>query len=152
MTTITARTPEIDWSHGFDRHWNGGSATATHAFNALSLLFPQAELFFIEVVGEVAATVDLQTRPVLGEEVKGFIAQEAIHSRQHAHYNAVLRRQGYENAAQTLVARLQEQSKRHFSPLTRLAVVCAYEHYTAALGTIFCAIPGFSNPRSPTWR
>lgn len=49
MTTLTARVPIVDWSQGFDRHWNGGNAAATHAFNTLSFLFPQGERFFIEV-------------------------------------------------------------------------------------------------------
>ncbi len=139
--TIAARVPKIDWSQGFNRHWNGGNPTVTHAFNALSFLFPQAERFFIEVVREVTASVDLESNPALGEGIEGFIAQESIHSHQHAHYNAVLRRQGYENVAEALVARLQEHSRLHFSPLTKLAVVCAYEHYTAILGNYILCNP-----------
>ena len=141
MTSISARTPEIDWSRGFNRHWNDGNPAATHAFNALSFLFPQAERFFIEVVRKAVAGIDLGVNPPLGGAVRGFIAQESNHSRQHAHYNAVLRRQGYENVAEALIARLQAQSTRHFSTLTQLAIVCAYEHYTAILGNYILCNP-----------
>jgi len=93
MTSIAARVPRINWNKDFKRHWNGGNPAATHAFNALSFLFPQAERFFVEVVREAAVGVDLESDPELREAIKGFIAQELIHSRQHAHYNAVLGRQ-----------------------------------------------------------
>jgi predicted metal-dependent hydrolase len=115
----------VDWGAGFARHWNGGDPVATHFFNALSFLFPRGERFFVE-----------QARAFGGDrpEVRGFVAQEAIHARQHALYNTVLEAQGYENVSDDLARRLEERAYRVFAPLTRLAVVCAYEHYTAALG------------------
>lgn len=134
MTSIIARIPKVDWSNGFDRHWNGGNAAITHAFNALSFLFPQAETFFIGVAREVVSGIDLSNDPDLEKAVRGFIAQESIHSHQHRQYNAVLRSQGFENVADDFILRLQAQAQQNFSPLTKLAVVCAYEHYTAILG------------------
>jgi len=142
MTTITARIPRIDWNSGFDRHWNGGNAAVTHTFNALSILFPQAEKFFVEVAREVAAGLALSHDTELGRAVKGFIAQESLHARLHDRYNAVLRSQGFENVVHEFVLRLQSHARRNFSPLTTLAVVCAYEHYTAILGNYI-----LSNPR-----
>jgi predicted metal-dependent hydrolase len=123
--TITPRAPKIDWSGGFPRHWNGSEPVATHFFNALSFLFPRGERFFVE-----------QARELGGDDpaVRDFGAQEAIHAHQHAQYNAVLVAQGYENVSDDLARRLEERAYRVFAPLTRLAVVCAYEHYTAALG------------------
>ena len=125
MELITPRVPQIDWSGGFPRHWNGGDPVATHFFNALSFLFPRGERFFVE-----------QARELGGDDaaVRDFGAQEAIHAHQHAQYNAVLVGQGYENVSDELARRLEARAYRIFAPLTRLAVVCAYEHYTAALG------------------
>ena len=125
MASITPRVPRIDWSGGFPRHWNGGDPAATHFFNALSFLFPRGERFFVD-----------QARELGGDDpaVRDFGAQEAIHAHQHAQYNAVLTAQGYENVSDELAARLEKRAYRVFAPLTRLAVVCAYEHYTAALG------------------
>jgi len=141
MTIISARIPQIDWGHGFDRHWNGGNPAVTHAFNALSFLFPQAERFFIEVAREVVRDLDNTRNPELERAVKGFIAQESTHAHQHNHYNGVLETQGFENVVHRFICRLQEQSRRDFSPLTRLGIVCGYEHYTAILGNFILTDP-----------
>ncbi len=146
MTTITARIPQIDWNSGFDRHWNGGNAAVTHAFNALSMLFPQAEKFFVEVAREVASGVALSRDSGLARALQGFIAQESLHARQHNQYNAVLRAQGFDNVAHAFVLRLQIHAHRNFSPLTKLAVVCAYEHYTAILGNYVLSNPRLLQP------
>ena len=135
MMTIAARVPKIDWNQGFDRHWNGGNPAVTHAFNALSFLFPKAERFFIDVAREVVVGVDLESNPALAERVKGFIAQESTHSHHHNQYNAVLRTQGYENVVESLDVRLQGYLQRHFSSLTKLAVVCASWPLAHAFGS-----------------
>ena len=147
--TITARIPQIDWNKGFDRNWCGGNAGATHAFNALSFLFPQGEGMFIEVARQVAATLDLGNDPELEKAVKAFVAQESIHSHQHVRYNEVLEAQGFENVTYNYIRRLQELSRRNTAPLTRLAVVVAYEHYTAILGNYILSNPQVLKPAQP---
>jgi hypothetical protein len=149
MTAITARVPKVDWGQGFDRHWNGGNPAVSHAFNALSFLFPQAERFFIQVAREVASSLDTTSDRALAEAVQGFITQESCHSHQHHQYNDVLERQGFENVVQTFIGRLQDRSHRDFSPLTKLAIVCGYEHYTAILGNYILSNPAVLRPASP---
>ena len=141
MATITPRVPKIDWSKGFDRHWNGKNAAVTHAFNALSFLFPQAERFFIDTAREFVRSVNVANDPELEQAVRSFIAQESIHTQQHNQYNAILQSQGFENVVHDFVERLQARSHKMFSPLTKLAVVCAYEHYTAILGNFILRNP-----------
>ena len=148
-TAIGARIPQVDWSKGFDRHWCGGDAAATHAFNALSFLFPQGERFFIEATREVARGVDLSGNPGLAQAVAGFIGQESMHARQHAQYNAVLEEQGFANVVRAYIARLQGFSERRLAPVTRLAVVCGYEHYTAILGNYILRNPQVLAPAPP---
>ncbi len=142
MPPITARAPRIDWRQGFARHWNAGDAAATHAFDAMSFLFPQGEVFFIDVARKVAAGLDLDAQPALREAVRDFIAQESIHTHQHRQYNEVLERLGYANVAHDLIERIQAISDRRLSLISQLAVVCAYEHYTAVLGNLV-----LNNPR-----
>lgn len=149
MTSITPRVPKIDWSKGFDRHWNGRNAAVTHAFNALSFLFPQAEKFFIDVVRENVRNINVENDPELAQAIKGFIAQETIHTQQHHQYNAVLKSQGFKNVIYDFVERLQARSHKMFSPLTKLAVVCAYEHYTAILGNFILRNPKVLESASP---
>ncbi len=149
MTTISARLPQIDWNRGFGRHWNGGNPAVTHAFNALSFLFPQAERYFIEVAVEVARGLDNTKTPALTQAVKGFIVQESTHSHQHNKYNAILKAQGFENVVRRFIHRLQERSHRDFAPLTKLAVVCGYEHYTAILGNFILSNPQILRSAEP---
>lgn len=149
MTIITARAPQIDWSKGFERHWNGGDPAVTHAFNSLSFLFPQGENFFIEVAREVVRSMATDNNPELQQAVKGFIAQESIHSNQHGLYNAVLEKQGFENVVHERINSLQERARHDFSPLTKLAIVCGYEHYTAILGNFILSNPQVLKAASP---
>jgi len=143
---ITGRVPQIDWSRGFERHWNGGNPAVTHVFNALSFLFPQGEKFFIDVARDVFRGITLGGNPELERAIKGFIAQESIHGNQHDQYNAVLEKQGFENVVHALIDRLNVLSRRYFSPLTNLAIVCGYEHYTAILGNFILSNPQILEP------
>lgn len=146
MTSIAARVPRVNWNNGFNRHWHGGNPAVTHAFNALSFLFPQGEKFFIDVAREVDRTIDIANNPELKRAVKGFVAQESIHNHQHAQYNDVLKVQGFENVVHGFILRLQDRSHRNLSPLTKLAIVAAYEHYTAILGNYILSNPQVLKP------
>ena len=138
---LAARVPLIDWRNGFERHWNGGNPARTHIFNAMSLLFPDGERFFVEVAKEIASQPDFKADAELTASLRGFIAQESAHGHQHSLYNAVLEKQGYRNVSAELMEYLTQRSRRLFSPLSRLAIVCAYEHYTAVLGNFILSTP-----------
>jgi predicted metal-dependent hydrolase len=134
MRQPVVRVPIIEWRDGFARRWNDGDACATHAFNALSFLFPHGEAFFVEVARDVRRRTDLRGNDELASAVRAFIAQESLHGREHQRYNAVLEQQGFRNVAKRWIELLLRHGWRRYSPLTRLAIVCAYEHYTAVLG------------------
>lgn len=130
---ITIKVPRIDWNEGMERHWNGNDPVMTHVFNANSFLFPQGERFFIRSVRKVIGAVEQKIDTELAEQVQKFVTQESIHTHQHEQYNTWLVRQGYENLVYNYICFLEARSER-LSPLTNLAFVCAYEHYTAILG------------------
>ncbi len=131
--TITPRIPDIDWSKGFDRHWCGGNPALTHQYNAISLLLPAGEQFFRDVAREVARSLDLSNNPRLEQEVREFAVQESQHAAQHRRYNEVLAAQGFQNIVEPSIMWWKSFLHRHTSPLTSLAAVCAYEHYTAII-------------------
>lgn len=133
MYNITPRIPDIDWSKGFDRHWCGGNAALTHQYNAISFLLPAGEQFFRDVAREVARSLDLSSNPRLEQEVRDFAVQESLHAAQHRRYNEVLARQGFQNIVEPSILWWKSFLHRHSSPLTSLAAVCAYEHYTAVI-------------------
>ena len=112
--------------------WHGGSPVRTAIFNALSLMFPIGEQFFIDSVKRLRPRV---TNPDLMNEINGFTAQEAIHSREHRRYNeAVCARHGLSiDEIEAPIRRRIRWARKHRGPLEHLAMTVAYEHLTAIL-------------------
>jgi predicted metal-dependent hydrolase len=114
------------------RDWCGDDPFETTFLNALSMLFPQGERFFVESVKQHR---ELITSPELRREVVGFIGQEAMHGKEHRAFNELLVAHGYVQAPR-VERRLREFliGVRHvLSPRSQLAVTCALEHFTAML-------------------
>ena len=133
MSTIQPRVPEIDWSKDFDPYWCNGNRIITHWFNAVSFMLPAGEQYFHETAREVAKDIDLSNNPRLAKEVRDFTVQESMHAAQHRLYNEGLAKQGFENIVEPSIVWWKKMGRRLLSPLTNLAAVCAYEHYTAIL-------------------
>lgn len=138
---ITPRVPLIDWRNEFPQHWNGGDPSATHLFNAFSFLFPQGETFFISIAKTVHSKLKLESSSPLNIAAKSFVRQETMHTKYHEQYNAILEKQGYINITYNLLEWIIKQAHRHFSPTQNLAIVCAFEHYTAILGNYVLSHP-----------
>jgi predicted metal-dependent hydrolase len=134
MSSITARVPIVDWNKGFHKHWNGGDVSATHAFDVLSFMFPQGEKFFIKVAKEVSQQNKALLTQSLKEDLQEFILQEAMHTGYHESYNQILQQHGYKNGAYNFIEYLDRMAKKYLAPIHKLAIVCAWEHYTAILG------------------
>ena len=117
--------------------WLGGDPVATAVFNALSLTFPDGERLFIDSVRAFRG----QVHGKLAEDVRAFISQEAIHSREHASLNAHLDRGHYP------VDRIESSVRRRLDFLRRLGrmrmlgVTIALEHFTSMLADMFDADP-----------
>jgi predicted metal-dependent hydrolase len=125
-THIDARTP---------RYWMGGDPFETHLLNALSLTFPAGERFFMR---SVRALRDVVKDPALEEQVRGFLAQESLHSREHSALNEWLGKLGFPAAAieKRIEERIAERSARR-GKRDDLAVTCALEHFTAIMARKF---------------
>lgn len=111
--------------------WNAHGRHVSHFFNALSLCFPPGERFFIDSVRQFREPADSAG---LAAAVRGFIGQEAMHSREHARYNRAL--QDYGLPAQALERRVGQALgalRRAAPPAWRLSYTIALEHFTAIL-------------------
>ncbi|MEZ6024534.1 MAG: metal-dependent hydrolase, partial [Hyphomonadaceae bacterium] len=110
-------------------HWLGGDPVATAVFNALSLTFPEGERMFIDAVrafrGELSGK--------LADDVKGFIAQEAIHSREHHVLNQLIDRDKYPVAEIEAAVRERTSFARSRGPMRMLISTIALEHFTAMM-------------------
>lgn len=126
---IPKRDLRFDFSGVDFGHWHPRGPHVSHYFNVHSLQFPKGERFFINSVRHFR---DHVTDPVLKEQVAGFIAQEAMHGREHEVYNEALKAYGYPvEAMERWVGRSLTFAKWTMPPKGRLAMTAALEHLTA---------------------
>jgi uncharacterized protein len=150
---IEVRRMRYDLS-GLDRHWARGSKFITHFYNALSVVFPEGEKFFINAV---RAFEDQVTDPKLRAEVRAFLAQEGHHAFQHRVLNAALTKTGVDVPSQERwVDKFMTKLWNDATPAQRLGVSCAIEHYTAVCGNAFLRdkenVAGFDPCMAAIWR
>lgn len=114
------------------RDYYGDDVHLTTMLNALSVLFPEGERFFVDSVRHFKGAID---DPRLQAEIMAFVGQEAMHSREHALLTDILEAQGL-TTARVVDERLRDLLgfvRRALSPKNQLAATCALEHFTALL-------------------
>jgi len=121
------------------QNWHNGNPVTTQLFNGLSLLFPEGEEFFVHSVRIHAKQI---TDPALKAHVKGFMTQEAIHSREHEVYNEVLEEQGIPTKAVLAMNHKGIEWTKKGSKQSQLASTVASEHFTATLADMLLTKPG----------
>ena len=129
---IEVRRPGLEYPEpALPKYFVAGDILRSHIAAMLSAVFPEGEDFFVR---SVRAYRDQITDPELKEQVKGFIGQEAIHGREHRHFNERLQELGYPTAF------VDRRTKKGLALLAKvapkdrqLAVTAALEHYTATL-------------------
>ena len=127
--TITPRDRRFGRGAATSRWWMGGDPVATALYNCLSATFPKGEAYFVE---SVRAFRD-EAPPKLAAEIRSFVSQEVIHSREHVAFNRRAHDAGYDMSEleQRVDERLAIVRARH--PVVNLAATMALEHFTAIL-------------------
>ena len=121
--------------------------------DSLSLLFPQGEQFFVDSVRHYRNRVqDAQLR----QDVAGFIAQEAMHSKEHLMFNRVVQDRHLPVAdIDAELKNLLDWVRRVAPPRVQLAATCALEHFTATMGEMLLTHPDIkarmSDEVRPLW-
>lgn len=136
-------------SAGVPRHWFCGDRHLTRSADAMHLLFPAGERFFMRSVQHFGRQLE---DPELKARVRGFVGQEAMHGREHREAFGLLERDGIEY--QSFVDAFESTLMRReavASPLMNLSVTCALEHLTATLGAQSFSDP-FIQRAHPTMR
>jgi predicted metal-dependent hydrolase len=128
---IVKRDIRFDLGETDIRRWHPEGLHVSQFFNALSLFFPEGESFFIDAVLHFR---DRIKDPKLAEQVKGFLGQEAMHSREHRRYNRALVEAGLpaKELEDWLLRRL-DFVRKYATPEEQLAVTIALEHFTAIM-------------------
>ena len=130
--TITPRDRRFGRGVRTARWWFDGDPYATAFHNALSVTFPRGEAFFIESVKAHRAGVP----PKLAAEIKAFVMQEVMHTREHVAFNNRVTEAGYDVS---LLERHVEEAlalTKGRPAILNLAVTMALEHYTAILAQV----------------
>lgn len=140
---IVSRRAKLALGSDTPRYWFDGDAYLTHVMNALSLTFPEGERMFIVVVRAFSEQVKDRA---LARQVRGFLAQEAQHRREHAALNDWLRSLGVDvdryYAEVAAILRVDQPDAQPSARLARkrraqLALTCALEHFTAILAELW---------------
>lgn len=130
------RQPEFDFAKDdLPRYWWAGDPLKTLLLAALSSGFPPGERFFIDSVRHYEKQI---TDPELKKAIKGFIGQEAHHSREHALMNGFLQERGVNLARlEKEIQNFMDWMRAHLSPERQLAHTVAVEHFTALMAEDF---------------
>lgn len=132
------RRPGFDFAGSGDsvpRYWWDNDPVKTLLLAALSASFPAGERFFIDSVRHYQ---DRITDPELKKAVKGFIGQEAHHSREHDLMNGFLQERGVNLARlDREIQAFMNWMRKNLSPERQLAHTVAVEHFTALMAEEF---------------
>ena len=88
---IQPRKMDIQFDPAMPRYWFDNDQFKTMLLTALSCTFPEGERFFVRSVRHFQKNL---TDPLLREQVKGFIGQEAHHGNEHDAFNAFMESKG----------------------------------------------------------
>jgi predicted metal-dependent hydrolase len=137
---IKPRRVSFEWTPTPLR-WIPGEPVAAHIIDVLHLLLPAGERWFVHVYKQVLPLIEDER---LKADVKGFMGQEAVHSRAHAAVLDHLRDNGldpdpFTRRIEWLFNKLLGDESMRLIPrrrwlLERVAIIAAIEHYTAVLG------------------
>lgn len=150
--TITPRDRRFGRDSVQQRWWLKGDPVGTAFHNALSITFPKGEAFFIESVKAFREG----TPPRLQNEIKAFIQQEVMHSREHVAFNRRVVEAGYDLAPLEAVVDAVLEEIRERPAIVNLAATIALEHYTAVLAAEILGRPdyfeGVDAEQADMWR
>jgi uncharacterized protein len=127
--TITPRDRRFGRGEQTERWWMGGDPYQTALYNALSATFPKGEAFFVESVRQFREGADAK----LAAEIRAFVTQEVMHTREHVAFNKRAHDAGYD--LKPLEDRVDWRLGfvRSKPPIASLAATMALEHFTAIL-------------------
>ena len=138
---IQPRRMDFQFDPTIPRYWFDNDQFKSILLTSLSCTFPEGERFFVRSVRHFQKRI---TDPVLREQVKGFIGQEAHHGNEHDAFNAFMESKGVPaGKVDAFVKDGLAFMGKWLSPERQLAKTCALEHFTAMLAEMILENPEF---------
>lgn len=151
-TIVPRKAPDFGFVDGdIPRHWLDNDPFKSRFFDAMSVLFPEGEKFFIVCVRDYK---DQITDPVLAQQVKEFTYQEGQHGIVHTQFNNRLKAQGVrvddilERQKSIMFGFFRKRFPRSFT----LGQTAAAEHLTALMAHGFFGQKGLMDKADPRVR
>jgi uncharacterized protein len=129
------RQPDFDLAADVPRYWWANDPVKTLLLAAMSASFPAGERFFIDSVRYYQKQI---TDPELQKAIRGFIGQEAHHSKEHKALNGYLQERGIGlDRLDREIQGFMDWMRKNLSPERQLAHTVAVEHFTALMAEEF---------------
>ncbi len=126
---IVPRNIDFELGEDVSYDWHDKGPGVSNFFNVLSLLFPEGEKFFVISARHYASRVTDETER---KDLRGFMTQEMLHTREHVEYNNMLTRYGVKtDAMNEELKRILVGFKKILPPSFALAATASLEHWTA---------------------
>lgn len=134
VPSITVRKMNFDFDAEIPKDYLNGRIYKSHFFDALNLLFPEGERFFMRAVRDCLNKMDDDE---LKQQARGFFGQETQHAIEHEKFFDVLDNHGYR--FRKFIAGIDKEMRRATKTLPlgyRISLTAGAEHFTAVLGAI----------------
>lgn len=134
---MTARRPELPpVDKEIANTWCDGNAVSTAQMEAISLVTPILEEFFMRTISE--ALPRPYQKDELSQRCLEFIREEANHSRVHRQFNRLLlKKLGDTPAGLGMIRNMLEMARKHLSLPSRLLLAAALEHLAAVMSAVY---------------
>lgn len=135
---IKVRRVNFQFNEANPRFYYKNNPFSTHFINALHIVFPTGERFFVNAVRK---HLNIITGDLLKKQVKNFCGQEGIHSSMHERFWKILEANGYDigryedhidQVLHKVVAKIEIKDSK-ITNIDLVATVCL-EHFTALFG------------------
>ncbi len=135
---IKVRRVNFQFNKNNPRFYYKNNPFSTHFINALHIVFPTGERFFVNAVLKHQKNI---TDEKLKKQLRNFCGQEGVHSSMHERFWAILKDNGYiikgyethiDNVLHKIIAKIEVEGTR-INNIDLTATVCL-EHFTALFG------------------
>jgi uncharacterized protein len=148
---VPRKAPDFGLDGDIPRYWLDNDPFKSRFFDAMQLLFPEGEKFFIACVRDYK---DQITDPELQQQVKDFTYQEGQHAMVHMQFNQRLREQGI--AVDHIIERQKGIMfgffRKYFPRSFTLGQTAAGEHLTALMCHGFFDVKNLMDKADPRVR